>query len=99
MFKIKWTDEAKENYFETLQFWIIHNKSSTYSEKIISEVEFKESLLANHPYIGNIIEDTEEEVRRILILNNYSLFYRINVSEIEIISFWANKMNPDDLKL
>jgi hypothetical protein len=46
MFKIKWTPEAETLYFETLEYWINHNKSNNYSLKIIAEVERKEKLLS-----------------------------------------------------
>ena len=98
MLKIKWTLQADEKYLETLQFWIDYNKSTNYSEKIIDEIEYKESILVNNTFMGSIVEHTGKKVRRVLILNNYSLFYRINENEIEIISFWGNKMNPEDLK-
>ncbi|SEG03154.1 Plasmid stabilization system protein ParE [Halpernia humi] len=99
MFQVKWTDEAEEKYFETLEFWIENNKSTTYSKKIVNEVIYTESLLKDNPLIGQIVEGTKDEVRRVLVLYNYSIFYRINENIIEIISFWANKMNPEDLKL
>ncbi|SDF80990.1 type II toxin-antitoxin system RelE/ParE family toxin [Epilithonimonas hungarica] len=96
MFEIKWTPEAEKLYFETLEYWINHNKSNTYSLKIIKEVERKEKLLANNPFIGAIIIGAKDEVRRVLILENFSLHYRINKTTIEIVSFWANKK---DLKI
>ncbi|MDP9957357.1 plasmid stabilization system protein ParE [Epilithonimonas hungarica] len=91
MFEIKWTPEAEKLYFETLEYWINHNKSNTYSLKIIKEVERKEKLLANNPFIGAIIIGAKDEVRRVLILKNFSLHYRINKATIEIVSFWTNK--------
>lgn len=30
MFKIKWTVEAEKLYFETLEYWINHNKSKLF---------------------------------------------------------------------
>lgn len=61
MFKIKWTPEAEKLYFETLEYWINHNKSNNYSLKIIAEVERKEKLLSNNPFIGAIIFGTKEK--------------------------------------
>lgn len=75
MFEIKWTPEAEVLYLENLEFWINHNKSNSYALKIIDEVERKEKLLAENPYIGLTIEGTKEEVRRVLVLKKlrYSL--------------------------
>ena len=94
MFKIKWTPEAENLYFENLEFWINHNKSSTYALKIIDEVVIKEKLIADNPYIGALVEGTKEEVRRVLVLENFAIHYRINKLTIEVLSFWANKQNP-----
>ncbi|AYN01576.1 type II toxin-antitoxin system RelE/ParE family toxin [Chryseobacterium sp. 3008163] len=99
MLKVKWTSEAQEQYFKTLEFWIDHNQSTSYSEKIIEEIINTESLLIINPFIGLIVENTNDKVRRVLILHNFSLYYRITYDTLEIISFWGNKMNPDDLKL
>ena len=94
MFKIKWTPEAENLYFENLEFWINHNKSSTYALKIIDEVVRKEKLIADNPYIGALVEGTKEAVRRVLVLENFAIHYRINKLTIEVLSFWANKQNP-----
>ena len=94
MFKIKWTPEAENLYFENLEFWINHNKSSTYALKIIDEVVRKEKLIADNPYICALVEGTKEEVRRVLVLENFAIHYRINKLTIEVLSFWANKQNP-----
>lgn len=96
MLEIKWTPEAETLYLENLEFWINHNKSNTYSLKIIEEVERKEKLLAENPYIGVIIEGTKEEVRRVLVLENFAMFYRVNKLTIEILTFWANRQNPEN---
>ncbi|MFC6268513.1 type II toxin-antitoxin system RelE/ParE family toxin [Frigoriflavimonas asaccharolytica] len=98
MFTVKWTPEAEEQYYKNLDFWIENNKSSTYSEKIIEEVIYMESLLIANPLIGIIVENTNNEVRRVLILTNFALYYRLKNEVIEILTFWGNKMNPKDLK-
>ncbi|MGO4707668.1 type II toxin-antitoxin system RelE/ParE family toxin [Chryseobacterium sp. 2TAF14] len=95
MFEIKWTPEAEKLYLEILEYWINHNKSNIYSLKIIEEVERKEKLLSHNPFIGAIIFGTKEQVRRVLVLENFSMHYRINKTTVEILSFWANKKdNP-----
>lgn len=91
MFEIKWTTEAETLYLETLEYWINHNKSNAYALKIIEEVERKEKLLAHNPFIGAKIIEAKEEVRRVLVLENFSIHYRIQKKTIEIVSFWANK--------
>ncbi|MDO4764035.1 MAG: type II toxin-antitoxin system RelE/ParE family toxin [Flavobacteriaceae bacterium] len=76
-----------------------HNQSNQYSLKIISEVERFEALLKQNPYIGSIVENTNKQVRRVVILSNFSLFYRIVEDNIQILSFWRNKNNPEELTI
>ena len=91
MFEIKWTPEAERLYFETLKYWINHNKSNSYSSKIIDEVERKDKLLANNPFIGAKIIGAKDEICRVLVLEKFSIHYRIQRTTIEVVSFWANK--------
>ena len=37
--KIKWSTEAKQNYFDTLDYWEEHNGSFEYSSKIIKKIK------------------------------------------------------------
>lgn len=99
MRKVIWTFEAEEQYLKTIEFWIGNNKSTTFSEKLIDEVSYVESLLIENPFIGTPVEKTNNEVRRVLVLTNYSLYYRFIPNAIEIISFWGNKMNSENLKV
>ncbi|MFC2498452.1 ATP phosphoribosyltransferase regulatory subunit, partial [Capnocytophaga granulosa] len=42
--KVIWSPRAQEAYISTLEYWIEHNGSSTYSNKIIDEVELIELI-------------------------------------------------------
>ncbi len=97
MFEIKWTPEAELLYLETIEYWIENNKSTTYALKIIKEVIRKEKLLAENPFLGSVILEIKE-VRRILILENFSVYYRVRDNTVEVLSFWANKQDNSRLK-
>ena len=99
MYETVWTPEAESVYYDTLEFWIEHNKSNTFSLKIISEIENMEVLLKNAPFIGHSIDGLSKEVRRVVVLNHFSLFYTVNDMLIQIVSFWESHRNPDELKL
>ncbi len=49
MYEIIWTPTAFNNYISTLQYWINHNKSNTYSLKITDEVLKEEKELKKDP--------------------------------------------------
>lgn len=97
MFEINWSDEARDVYFATLDYWTLRNKSVFYSEKIIFEVEKIEVLIAENPLIGS--EVNFNGVRKIKILKYFSLLYKFNGKYVEVISFWDNRRDPENLEI
>ncbi len=98
MFEIEWTEKAEHLYLEALEFWINHNKSATYSKKIVKQVSEKEDYIANNPYAGQEVFDIPG-VRYVVVLRKFLIFYRINNKTIQILSFWDGHKNPQDLEL
>ena len=47
------------------------------------------------------IENTTEELRRVIVLHNFSIYYKIieDKKEIRFIVFWDNRNDPDELDL
>lgn len=86
MYEIIWTDTAKEEYHNNLLFWINHNKSNSYSLKIIDEVEHLESLLKENPYLGKITNNYKK-LYKLLVLRHFYIYYEISHQIIRIISF------------
>lgn len=96
--EVSWSYEAEIQYYDTLLFWIEKIKSEKYSEKIEKEVAKISNTLKTFPKIGAIYES--KEIRRVIILSNFSIFYRIleEQNEIEIIAFWDNRNDPEKLQ-
>lgn len=97
MFQIKWTRQALLSFADTLKYWIAHNSSQTYSKKLRKEVEKKKKLIAENPNIGSPSEI--DRVKYVLIDKNFSLYYRINKEVIEILAFWDNRRDPENLDI
>ncbi|WBX98653.1 type II toxin-antitoxin system RelE/ParE family toxin [Chryseobacterium gambrini] len=97
MFRVIWSHQAESDYLDTLQYWIRHNKSIKYSSKLMAEVEKKEKLIAENPNIGSPSEI--DHVKYVLIDKNFSLYYRINKEVIEILAFWDNIRDPENLDI
>ncbi len=97
MFQIIWSDEAEVDYIETLNYWIENNQSDKYALKLMEEVEKKEDLISENPFTGTPSEI--ENVKSVLIDRNFSIYYKINDDTIEILSFWDNRRNPENLEL
>ena len=97
MFSVKWTKSALLHLAETLKYWDHRNKSSSYSKNVWEELVTVEKIIAENPQIGDL--SYVENVRSILILRYFSIFYRIKFDEIEIVAFWDNRRNPENLEI
>ena len=83
MFLIHWMPEAENEYYDNLNFWINHNKSNTYSLKIISEVEKMETILSENPFIGKRT-NYQLLVLKIVILRSFYIYYHSRPIKIKI---------------
>ncbi|EPE00382.1 type II toxin-antitoxin system RelE/ParE family toxin [Capnocytophaga sp. oral taxon 336] len=99
MWKLEWTPEAEMQYYDILSYWTNHNKSNSYSIKIMNEVEKSEDLLIYNPFIGqeHYLSTPYFKIRSLLVLKNFSIIYRIT-DRIEILSFWDNRNDPAKLE-
>lgn len=97
MFEINWTPEGKISYSQTIQF--ASENSNAHANKIIDEVIKVEKRLSKMPFLGGrIFEFSNKNIRRITILENYSLLYRVfDDLSIYVIYFWDNRQNPKRL--
>lgn len=102
--KIVWMPKAQIQYIDILLFWMKKTFSRSYSDKIEAEVEKIAYLLKETPRIGQRVYDVEintEELRRVVILHNFSIYYKIveEKNEIRFIAFGDNRNDPDELNL
>lgn len=92
--KVIWADTAEKDYLDTLDFWYEHNQSLEYPEKIIKEVEKITEMLPNTPYMGVWVK---ENLRKIVLLKNFIIFYEVSESRIEIVHFFDGRDNPEKI--
>mgnify|MGYP000951729879 FL=1 len=102
--RIVWVPRAQMQFLDVLLFWMEKTFSRSYSDKIEAEVEKISNLLKQTPRIGQKvydIENTTEELRRVIVLHNFSIYYKIieDKKEIRFIVFWDNRNDPDELDL
>lgn len=88
-----WTSYAEKEYHEILLYWLEFTQSSQYAERLENEVLIYERLLIENPEMGQEIIK-EKQIRRVVILSNFSMFYRIVENTIEIVSFFDNRQDP-----
>jgi len=94
--KLIWTNNAKIQLFEILDFFNGRNHSSIYSKKLYKKLIKEASVLLIHPEIG--IKSDILSVRG-LIVGNYILFYEIRVEYIIIHTIWDTRQNPVNLQI
>lgn len=92
MTKITWSVRAKKEIDKVYQYWTNHNESNIYSEKILDETLRMINLIRNQNKIG--LKSSTKELRRVLILENFSLSYQTSTKEIRILSFFDNRQDP-----
>lgn len=89
--KIIWTQRAKSELDDTCNFWINKNKSN----KLLDETLRKINIILENPKIG--VESKKRKLRRVLVLENFSLTYKFSKDSIHIVSFFDNRRNPNSL--
>ncbi|MCV2486612.1 type II toxin-antitoxin system RelE/ParE family toxin [Flavobacterium sp. SH_e] len=94
--EIIWSDLAKLEFSNVLEFYVFKNGNSAYSLKILEEVEDLLETLSNNEFIGRL---TFNKITRVIPMKIYLIFYEINNNQIEILSFWDNRQNPEKRKI
>jgi plasmid stabilization system protein ParE len=64
--------KAQDERKEILQYWKIHNQSTTYSRKLNSLIRKAVKLIAAYPHIGR---RTDIENVRVKLVRDYLIFY------------------------
>jgi toxin YoeB len=91
--KIIWSKRATIKLYSILEFYILRNKSKTYSSKLYTKIDKEIKLLQNNPELG--IKTTEETIRG-LIVESYIIYYQVTENEIIIHSIWDSRQNPEN---
>ena len=89
-----WTKTADLQFVGILEYWVKRNKSNTYSLKLVELVTKRTNQIAKTPFI---YKSTDFNDYRVASLGNYSIYYKINDTEIIISAFWDNRQNPKKL--
>ncbi|MEA5129375.1 MAG: type II toxin-antitoxin system RelE/ParE family toxin [Proteiniphilum sp.] len=98
MLSIRWTKPAAKQKSGTLIYWTERIGSEKYAEKINAETNKAIKSIQQNPHIGTKVKGAKE-VRRLVVMKDYSLFYRIKKEFIEIIAFWDNRQNPERINI
>lgn len=95
-FKIEWSTDAKSDLYEILDYYILRNKTSTYSKKLNIEIDKTIQLVSKNPLLGI---KTEYNSIRVININEYQIIYEAFDQLILIIMIWDCRRNPLDKRV
>lgn len=92
-YKIFWTDHALIELKETFNY--LENKwSEAEIKNLASKIDKTLELISSNPELFPLTE-IKINIRRAVITKHNSLYYRPKNETIEVLSFFANRKNPD----
>ncbi|ATA90931.1 type II toxin-antitoxin system RelE/ParE family toxin [Capnocytophaga canimorsus] len=91
---VVWTRIAENELYNSLDYWMKHNKSSVYSNKVFSSVQANLKLLIKNPYLGSPFRYAG--VRRFTIMKRFSLYYYFDDDYLYIVHFWDNSRDLEN---
>ncbi|MEM6526581.1 MAG: type II toxin-antitoxin system RelE/ParE family toxin [Bacteroidota bacterium] len=94
--KVRWTTHSIIDRTEIYKYWLKHNKSNIYPEKLEQLFERSAELISNFPNIG-----VKTDYRNVYfkMVGDYKIFYRIETNEIQILRVWDTRQHPDSIRL
>ena len=93
--KIQWTPEAEENFDEIVSY-LEREFGDASDKKFIQRVNLVLEDISRHP---DLFEQSQTgNSRKGFVSRQTSLYYRVNIDWVELLSFWNNRRHPDCLK-
>ncbi|RED24797.1 plasmid stabilization system protein ParE [Flavobacterium cutihirudinis] len=94
--EIVWSNLAKLQLENVLEYFFIRNEDSAYSLKLLDEVEDLLNTLSSSELIGRL---TSNKITRVISMKVYLIFYEVKENQIEIVSFWDNRQDLKNRKV
>ncbi|WP_445736495.1 type II toxin-antitoxin system RelE/ParE family toxin [Mariniflexile sp.] len=95
-YKILWTDHALKELYETYQYLELYFTEREL-KKLSSELDRTLRLISQNPYLFPMSE--LNGVRGVVIKKFNTLYYREYQNSIQILSFFSNRQNPNQIKI
>ncbi|WP_026954909.1 type II toxin-antitoxin system RelE/ParE family toxin [Algoriphagus vanfongensis] len=94
--QIVWSELASLQLESVLDYFTNRNGNANYSLKLLDDVDKLVNSIAENEQLGRL---TSNNFTRVVPKKQYLIFYEISDRQIEIISFWDNRQNPDRKKV
>ena len=97
-YSIVWTDHALDELAQTFEYLEL-NFSDTEISRLAKKIESALHSISIFPTMYPAAS-TQDEARRAVVAKFNTVYYRVNVSkkQIEILSFFSNRQNDQNLK-
>jgi toxin YoeB len=92
--KVIWSDKAKQDLVEILNFYYLRNGDIGYSAKLFKKFSKDITLVSSNPFLG---KKTDHENVRVLIVWNYLIFYEYHPTMIFITTIWNSRRKPEKI--
>ncbi|MGM0581726.1 MAG: type II toxin-antitoxin system RelE/ParE family toxin [Bacteroidota bacterium] len=93
--KVIWTDTAKTQRKDILEFWFRRTGNKKYSVKISKFIRRKVKHLSKYNHLG---KPTDYHNIRVISDGNFSIFYKLTGTKLIIASVWDNRQDPTKIK-
>jgi toxin YoeB len=93
--RVIWTNTAKNQRKDILEFWYNKTDEKKYSLKISKFVRKKIKHLSKFNYLG---KPTNFENIRVISDGNFSIFYKLTATKLIIASVWDNRQDPTKIQ-
>jgi len=96
-YKIIWMPKA-EATFNTILIYLEQHWGNTAVLNFFDKVEHLLTIISDQPELFPKINE-EEKIRKCVIVKQVSLFYKIKEHQVDLIAFWDNRQNPENIEL
>ena len=98
MFKreLIWSPQSKIKLLEILEYYKKRNGNANYSRKLYAQIEELLELCRTYSFIGR---RTDFENVRVLIVEDFSIFYEVDDAKLTVLVIWDSRQNPNDLQI
>ena len=95
-YSVIWSPQSKES-FENNILHLLETWNEKEANDFIDRVEEILRLISKHPKIFRYLP--EQDVYRCVVVKPVSLFYRLRNHQVELLTFWDNRMDPEKINI
>ena len=94
--KISWSPQAKLSYFNILEY--LHKEwSNKEIKKFVDRTENTLKIISKNPAL--FVRSPKKDIHKGFITKQISLYYKINLEDIILLTFWNNSQSPEMLRI